>query len=205
MDAGDPQVVNIHFPAAFSEKYIRPEVRLEIGPLASWVPSAVHPIQPYLADVFPQVFENPACGVRTIAAERTFWEKATILHQETNRQGLIPKRYSRHYYDLARLAASDIKGKALQDLGLLSEVVKFKQRFYPSQWARYERAKPGSFKLLPDGPEQLTNLAKDDEDMKIMLFGRVPSFEEILESLSALEIEVNRLESQRESVRTAGN
>ena len=56
MDAGDPQVVNIHFPAAFSEKYIRPEVRLEIGPLASWVPSAVHPIQPYLADVFPQVF-----------------------------------------------------------------------------------------------------------------------------------------------------
>ena len=81
-----------------------------------------------LADVFPQVFANPACGVRTIAAERTFWEKAAILHQETYRQELIPKRYSRHYYDLARLAASDVKGKALQDLDLLSEVVKFKQR-----------------------------------------------------------------------------
>jgi hypothetical protein len=39
VDENDPQVVNITYPAAFSEEYIRPEVRLEIGPLASWLTS----------------------------------------------------------------------------------------------------------------------------------------------------------------------
>jgi hypothetical protein len=89
----DPHVVNIRYPAAFAEAYIRPEVRLEIGPLASWVPSARHVIRPYAFMVVPQVFENPACTVVAIAAERTFWEKATILHQEAHRTTQIPQRY----------------------------------------------------------------------------------------------------------------
>jgi len=51
VDSEDPQVINIHYPAAFTEAYIRPEVRLEIGPLASWVPSSAHVIQPYAFDI----------------------------------------------------------------------------------------------------------------------------------------------------------
>lgn len=84
VDETDSQVVNIRYPAAFSEAYIRPEVRLEIGPLASWVPSAPHTVRPYAFDVFPKLFVNPHCPVIAIAAERTFWEKATILHQEAH-------------------------------------------------------------------------------------------------------------------------
>jgi hypothetical protein len=72
IDEADPYVINIHYPAAFSEAYIRPEVRLEIGPLASWVPSAAHTIRPYAFEVFPEIFENPHCPVVAIAAERTF-------------------------------------------------------------------------------------------------------------------------------------
>lgn len=92
VDQADYQIVNTHYPAAFSEAYIRPEVRLEIGPLASWVPSAVHTIAPYAFEVFPKVFDNPSCPVLAIAAERAFWEKATILHQEAQRESLIPSR-----------------------------------------------------------------------------------------------------------------
>jgi hypothetical protein len=82
VDPGDPHSVNVTYPAAFSEIYLRPKMQLEIGPLASWVPSATHTIRPYSADVFPQVFDDPSCPVVAIAAERTFWEKATILHQQ---------------------------------------------------------------------------------------------------------------------------
>ncbi len=39
IDENDPQVVNISYPAAFSEAYIRSEVRLEIGPLPFWLGS----------------------------------------------------------------------------------------------------------------------------------------------------------------------
>ena len=47
VDQADPHVINIQYPAAFAEAYIRPEVRLEIGPLASWVPSVTRTIRPY--------------------------------------------------------------------------------------------------------------------------------------------------------------
>jgi hypothetical protein len=95
-DGADLQVINITYPAAFSEEYIRPEVRLEIGPLASVVPSSKELVRPYAYDVYPELFTEPDAPVITIAAERTFWEKATILHQEAHRADPIPPRHSRH-------------------------------------------------------------------------------------------------------------
>jgi hypothetical protein len=80
VDATDPHTVTVRYPASFAAAYIRPEVRLEIGPLASWVPSGQQTIQPYAAEMFPNAFEETTCAVVAIRAERTFWEKATILH-----------------------------------------------------------------------------------------------------------------------------
>ena len=191
VDPDDPHAVNIRYPAAFSEAYIRPEVRLEIGPLASWVPSATHVIRPYAFDVLPQVFANPACEVVAIAAERTFWEKATILHQEAYRKTQIPKRYSRHYYDLYKLAVSPVRASAFADPNLLRDVVAFKQRFYPSPWARYDLAIPGSFRLLPKSPSHIQELERDYQEMQVMLFGAPPEFEAIIEELQSLEAEIN--------------
>lgn len=191
IDPDDPHSVNIRYPAAFAEKYIRPEVRLEIGPLASWVPSARHVIRPYAFDVLPEVFEKPGCDVVAIAAERTFWEKATILHQEAHRTKPIPQRYSRHYYDLYKLAVSRVRGSALDDSKLLQDVVAFKQRFYPCTWARYDLAVPGSLKLLPKTASHLADLERDYEEMQVMLFGESPAFKDILGELGNLEAEIN--------------
>jgi predicted nucleotidyltransferase component of viral defense system len=199
VDSADPQIVNIHYPAAFAESYIRPEVRLEIGPLASWGPSAAHTIHPYAFDVFPEIFEDPTCPVIAIAAERTFWEKATILHQEAHRQALIPKRYSRHYYDLYKLALSPVREAALAVIHLLPAVVQFKERFYPSEWARYDLAVPGSFKLLPSADLQITDLERDYQDMQIMLFGEAPNFISILDVLKQLENQINELPARNKS------
>jgi len=191
VDPEDRHVINIKYPAAFAEAYIRPEVRLEIGPLASWVPSAICSIHPYAYDAVPQVFENPACDVLAISAERTFWEKATILHQEAHRPAQIPQRYSRHYYDLYKLAISPIRASALSQISLLPDVVTFKQRFYPSAWARYDLAVPGTFRLLPHAETQLADLERDYREMQVMLFGEVPDFGSLLEELSKLETEIN--------------
>lgn len=124
------QALNVIYPAAFSDAYLRPEVRLEIGPLAAWMPCDNFRIQSYAAEVFPQLFKQADCAVQAIRAERTFWEKATILHHEANRpeDNPQPSRYSRHYYDLAIMAASPVKDKALADLELLANVVAFKRK-----------------------------------------------------------------------------
>lgn len=188
----DPQSIEMRYSAAFPQNYLRPEIRLEIGPLASFVPRDEFIIKPFAAEVYPEVFEAAECPVIAIKAERTFWEKATILHQQAHRTSPMPSRYSRHYYDIYRLAKSDIKEKAFKDLKLLEDVVNFKDRFYTCTWAKYETAKPGTFKLVPQ-TKHLDNLKKDYKQMKIMIFGEVPEFEQILNTTAKLEDEINAL------------
>lgn len=74
----DGQIVNVRYPAAFSLDALRPEVKLEIGPLASWVPSGSHDITPYAAEEFPHVFEVSSCTVTVISAAEVFFE-TTLL------------------------------------------------------------------------------------------------------------------------------
>lgn len=188
----DAHVIEVRYPAAFPDTYLRPEVRLEIGPLAAWLPHEERPITSYAAQAFPQVFQQRDFPVRVIRAERTFWEKATILHHEAHRppDSPLPARYSRHYYDLARMAAAPVKDAALADTDLLADVVAFKQRFYPRAWARYDLATRGTMRLLPGG-ETLKALEADYRAMASMIFGQTPSFADIVARLRALETEIN--------------
>ena len=50
-------------------------------------------------------FKKPSCTVKVLSAERTFWEKATILHAEFHRPAdkPMPERFSRHYCDFFEL------------------------------------------------------------------------------------------------------
>lgn len=187
-----PHVIEVRYPAAFADTYLRPEVRLEIGPLAAWLPHEERSIGAYAATAFPKLFARREAAVRVIRAERTFWEKATILHQEAHRPvgSPQPARYSRHYYDLAQMAASPVKAAALADVELLASVVAFKQRFYPRAWARYDLAVPGSLRLLP-GEAALAVVQADYRAMADMIFGAVPDFADIVAQLRALENDIN--------------
>jgi hypothetical protein len=192
LGADDPHVIDVRYPAAFADIYLRPEVRLEIGPLAAWLPHEERAITCYAARAFPQLFGRREFPVRVIRAERTFWEKATILHHEAHRPvgSPQPPRYSRHYYDLARMAASPIRDAALADIGLLADVVAFKQRFYPRNWARYDLAVPGSLRLVPQGAV-LAAVEADYRAMAGMIFGSMPTIAEIAAVLNELERDIN--------------
>lgn len=182
----------IRYPKAFALEAIQPEVRLEIGPMAAWLPQSVREIRPYAAEQFPEAFHQAVTQVATVAAERTFWEKATILHQEAHRkpEKQLPPRYSRHYYDLYRMGLAPVASEALSRIDLLNDVVEFKKRFYRSPWANYDAARPGSLRLLP--PAHNRDVLKEDyRDMQAMLFGLVPAFEDIERGLANLEQRVN--------------
>ncbi|MFH1027588.1 MAG: nucleotidyl transferase AbiEii/AbiGii toxin family protein, partial [Pseudomonadota bacterium] len=194
VDSEDHHVLNIRYPGSFGDEYLRPEVRLEIGPLASWLPFAEYTIRPYAAEEFQNIFDRSECKVKAIKAERTFWEKATILHHEANRPvvNIQSPRYSRHYYDLAKMAESPVKETALTDLDLLASVVEFKERFYPRGWARYDLAKPGTLRLVPTG-HVLATVTADYRAMRTMIFGDYPPIKTIMTQLQALEDEINGL------------
>ena len=193
MDAVDPNTIVFRYPCAFGDESILREIRIESGALAAWTPAQTCDIVSYAAEQYPQIFKRPAARVYTVAPERTFWEKATILHREAMRtpeRGLPPGRYSRHYYDLWCLCQSCVKAKALGDIPLLDAVVAFKRKFYRCNWAHYERATAKEIMLNP--PEHaLAALEADYRHMQNMIFGPCPAFSEILETIRHLESEIH--------------
>jgi len=187
----DDKSLHIIYPNASADKYLRPDILLEIGIMSAWVPNEPRKILPYIADIYPQLELAPA-KVPTIKAQRTFWDKATILHREFYRpkETYTPIRYSRHYYDLYKMATSEIKSSALADPNLLLDVVDRKDKLYHCAWARYDLAKPGTFRLLPN-TKNYDLLKKDYYAMQAMIFGDIPDWETILTGLQRLEDEIN--------------
>lgn len=167
---------------------------MEIGPLAEWLPHHEQCIKPYVAEEYSHIFEKPETTVQTVDAERTFWEKTTILHKVANRDisKPFPRRYARHYYDLYCMYSSEIKTKAFEQKGLLEKDVMFKKKFYYSGTAGYETAKLGTLQLLPK-EEDMQALENDYSQMKEMFFGKVPEFEKIIEVISVLQNEITGL------------
>ena len=90
-------------------------------------------------------------SVKVLAAERTFWEKVTVLHACCHcPEGRAWKeRQSRHFYDVARLYEAGVGKRALADLELLRKVAEHQAVFFRSSWSKYEEAVPGSLRLVP--------------------------------------------------------
>jgi hypothetical protein len=140
----------------------------------------------------PDALPDWECDVVALGLDRTFWEKATILHAEHHRPSgkATPDRFSRHYADVAALARHPATEIAIQDRETCRRVANWKRVFFGSAWANYETARPGSFRLLPS-KERLPPLRRDFAAMRDMYLGEPPSFEEVLVTLSTLEIRLN--------------
>ncbi len=187
----EEETVYFDYPRSYESAGTLDTIKLEIGPMAAWSPSQEAVIAPYVADVLPFGAEL-ATSVRTARPERTFWEKATILHQEANRpEGkAMPRRYSRHYYDMYRLGHSFVLKGALSQSGLLADVVRFKEKFYRTPWAKLAAAQPGTLRLIPPA-SRMPELEADYAAMRQMLFGEYPTLEEVIAYLGELEGRIN--------------
>ena len=124
--------------------------------------------------------------------ERTFWEKATILHTEYHRpaEKPTPERFSRHYADTAALARHPAVMKAIDKHDLRDRVVTWKGQFFGSSWANYDLAKPGSFRLVPPAERQ-PPLRRDYQAMRDMYLSEPTPFDDVLATLAELENRIN--------------
>jgi len=193
----DEDIVKVEYPRAFANPSILPYIILELGPLAAWTPHQDAVITPYAAEQYPGVFTTPDCHLKVVTIERTFWEKATILHQEYHRpeDKPMPARYSRHYYDVFKMAKASIADPALKQIDILPRVVEFKERFYKAAWSNLASACPGSFRLLPPAV-RIPDLERDYQAMGSMFFHEEPTFSVVLESLGNLESRINTVHAQ---------
>jgi Nucleotidyl transferase AbiEii toxin, Type IV TA system len=185
----------IRYPTLTSDDSIREGVKLEAGGRNPTEPLMRAVIQPDLKAWVP-VLEYATPTINVLKAERTFWEKATLIHAEChrpNRDSKSLERRSRHWSDLVELYQSEIGPRALEDLGLLETVVAHKTRFYRSGWARYEQCLSQGFQLVPTDVKMLEWLERDYTQMKRFFYpeAQVRPFAEILEALRALQDELN--------------
>jgi hypothetical protein len=100
-------VLLFNYPSALPPMggYIQPFVKVEFGSLTDQRPTGVHVVKPLLAEVIKSNFDDFQVEVVALEVERTFWEKATILHAEHYRPAnqSIRERFARHYADVAAL------------------------------------------------------------------------------------------------------
>lgn len=201
----DKHVLNFYYPNNYQESNagILQCVRLEIGPLAERIPSLQRTIEPLISKMDIPFLIYRSTEVRCISPERTFWEKVLILHQEAHRPmtkkgkdgkdipNYIPKRYSRHYYDVWKISQTKYKDLAKSNLDLLDKIISFKKKFYHYSWDQLENAKPGSIVLIPN-QNRIPELRKDFESMKVMINdGSIKNFDDLIERLIPLEKELN--------------
>ena len=199
IDNEEPQNVNFEYPPSLNTKdyadlaYMSRRVKLEFGERGDPWPSEKREIRPFAAEEFPDFFEAPTCVVNVLALRRTFWEKATILHAEHHRaaDSRTPQYFSRHYYDLATLAAGEAGKAAIKDIDLLIKVADHKSVFFRSAWARYDTARPGTLRLTPN-PARLVDLRADYRKMAPMMFDDpAPGFDDIMQRIGELERLIN--------------
>ena len=197
-DVHGNQTLTFEYPRSLTAEsygagaYVRPSVLLEFGVRADKWPAEACDIQPYAAEAFPDTFPDATTVVSALNVERTFWEKATILHAEYHRDGSkpLPQRLSRHYYDLAMLASSKYADAAIGNAELRTAVIEHKTLFFPAKWARYDLAAPGTFRLLPSRTHA-KQLERDFSLTREMLFGDPPEWRSILAELNTLEDCIN--------------
>lgn len=189
----DSPVLLFQYPSSLEREheYIEPVVKLEFGSLTDQQPAGTHYVRPLLADVIP-TFKDITEQVVALEVERTFWEKATILHAEYHRPAdkPIPDRFARHYSDFAALWEHSAKTAAIKRLDLLKKVASFKSRFFASRWANYQTAVPGTLKLSPPNGRKKA-LEHDYSRMTQMFLKTPPPFADVLKVLDEAQAEIN--------------
>jgi Nucleotidyl transferase AbiEii toxin, Type IV TA system len=191
----DKQTLLFDYPTSFAPDatgYVRRAVKIEMGARADHWPCETKTVTPYVAEQFPEGFQEASYAVKVLAVERTFWEKATILHAEFHRpvDKTMPERFSRHYGDFYELIHKGVSKSATAKLDLLARVAEHKNLFFKSSWARYGEATKGTLRIAP--PEQRLKALRDDYvKMQQMFFGEQPAFDRIIALLKQWESEFN--------------
>jgi hypothetical protein len=176
--------------------YVGPAVKIEAGAKSALDPHHPLSIRPYLAEDL-KAFNLDVPNVTTVAPARTLWDKVVILHglrrwfEEKGELKGEGQRVSRHYYDLHQLLNSTVADDALNDQALGRDCVGHARMFFNRAAYDLNSAKSGSFALLPHD-RMINALRGDYERMSGMIFGEVPDFDQVMESISALEKRVNQ-------------
>lgn len=197
-DEGDPdnQTLLFHYPLCWqvdAARYVPPMVKLEFGARSDPWPVEEAVVTPMVSEALPSVLSAPDCPVRALRPERTFWEKAMLLHEETYRPagGTRKARMARHYFDLWSLIRAGVAAKAVADEELFRRVAEHRSVYFRWTWMDYATLRKGMLRMVPL-EEQVEGWRIDYDAMGLEMFAETPPpFDDVLNLVRKFEEEFN--------------
>ena len=195
----DPRIIEIYYPNVISSQseYILPKIQLEIGCRSLREPHALQKFGSLVDEHYlDSTFSIDLFEVTTVLPERTFLEKLFLLHEEFHRpmQKIRVDRLSRHLYDIYHLYQVGIGSRAIRDKELYETIVQHRYTFTRIGGVDYNSHHPKSINPYPI-PEIISAWRKDYSSMlnEMIYEENPPSFEQLMESLSNIKLELLQL------------
>lgn len=193
----EEKLILAYQPIKLGTGYAASTIQLEFGGRATGEPHLRHTVSCDMAPAINGVV-FPTAQPLVMAAERTFWEKATAAHVYCKQGRLRGERYSRHWYDLAAMANTGHAQAAIENLELAHAVAEHKSMFFAEKDAEknsidYQAAVSTEIQIIPEG-SALEALKTDYTAMLAdgLLSTHQPSFEEVISTCTELQNQINR-------------
>ena len=186
----DPQVIEVHYDSLFNlGSYIQEKVLIEIGARSLIEPSKDVQLRSILANTFPDaVFADDYFSIPTVVPQRTFLEKAFLLHEEFQKpaEKIRVNRMSRHIYDLEKMMDTDFAIDALNDRELYNTIVAHRSTLTKMKEVDYTTHTPDKINFVP--PLNVIDLWKADYEsmQKNMIYGKSLPFDELMDRIKEL-------------------
>ena len=190
MISNDPQTIILKYQSDYQRSpYITDAVKIEIGSRSLMEPHEPIKMRTIIAEEFPDTeFADTETSIPTVIPQRTFLEKAFLLHEEFQKpeESIRFERMSRHLYDLERLMDTDFAEKALKDLSLYKSIVNHRSKLTAISGIDYSTHSPERINFVPP-TSTMEKWHNDYSSMQAsMIYGESLPFGKLIERIKEL-------------------
>jgi hypothetical protein len=162
---------------------------IEIGARSLIEPSENVRLRSILAENYPDAdFADAYFDVPTVIPQRTFLEKAFLLHEEFQKSAekIRVDRMSRHIYDLEKMMDTQFAIDAMSNTDLYQAIVEHRRTLTAMKEVDYSTHTPERISFIP--PDSIIDSwRKDYETMRgNMIYGKSLPFNKLIERIKEL-------------------
>jgi predicted nucleotidyltransferase component of viral defense system len=193
----DPQIIEIQYNSLFpANNYIMEKVLMEIGARSLIEPSQTVKLRSLLAETLPDTaYSDDFFDVPTVIPQRTFLEKAFLLHEEFQKpfDKVRIDRMTRHIYDLEKLMDTNFATEALNNKELYNAIVEHRRTLTAMKEVDYSTHSPKTINFVP--PDFVVDKWRDDyKKMGNMIYGESLPFDKLIERIKELNERFRKIE-----------
>lgn len=185
----EPRKISIKYKSLFGiDGYLQPEIVLEVGSRSLLEPTSKHRVKSLISENLPIDTTIADVEIITSVPEKTFLEKAFLLHEIFTSGGIMEAdRKSRHLYDLERMMDKDFAISAINNDELWNAIHHHRELFTRVSGVDYSEDIRSKITIIP--PPSIINDWKSDYAymQNSMIYGDALSFDNLIERLKVLE------------------